>query len=261
MYARDTPLSEDLYIFVAEPEGVGGNDIGTQHTQPVQVFDRGETAVKFLAVSHFLLRLGNMDVDLEAVFAGEFRCPDKVGFADGIDGVGSNRELGISLPAERSLILAFAFLPLAADGRRIPVVQQYIGKDGTYAHLPGGPAGFVRNPILVVEGGGSRLDHLQTGHLGAPVNEILVYLGFQGPDVVQPFVQVADILRDTAHQAHGRVGMHVDEAGKGYQPACIEDFYPFRDGKVPRGSDAEKPSVPDVDIARASFDGNVLDKY
>ena len=74
-------------------------------------------------------------------------------------------------------------------------------------------------------------------------------------------MQVADILRDTAHQAHGRVGMHVDEAGKGYQPACIEDFYPFRDGKVPRGSDAEKPSVPDVDIARASFDGNVLDKY
>ena len=92
MDAVHSAFSENLHVIVAQPEGVGGENVRSQNSEPVQVFDRGESAVLLLAVCDFLRGLANVYVNLQAMFPREFGGPENQFLACGVDGVDADLE-------------------------------------------------------------------------------------------------------------------------------------------------------------------------
>ena len=105
----DLPFSQDPDVFLGKPEGMCGNQPLVQDAQLVQLLDRGQSAMVFLAAPDFFLGFAQVDVEAETVVACELRGPQDHGLADGVDGVECDGKPGSIVPATGFLIQPDAF--------------------------------------------------------------------------------------------------------------------------------------------------------
>ena len=164
--------------------------------------------------------------------------------------------------AQEILALGDALLFLAVRLRLAALVHHVIARGDAQAHLAGGADRGVEEPVLVVEGGRAGADHFQAGDLGPPVDEIVVEVLLDLPDLVQPAVE-DHILADAPHQGHGRVRMHIDETGNGDLAGAVHHLHVA--GDLPKGTgagrtDAADPALADQDVLPFIPDGNVLEQ-
>ena len=86
---------------------------------------------------------------------------------------------------------------------------------------------YARDDILEVihvgVGGDAAAQHFQDAEPRAARHEVFVYVvGFGGEDVLlQPFIE-GEIVGQAAEEAHGGVGVAVDQAGKNQGAFCVE---------------------------------------
>ena len=107
--------------------------------------------------------------------------------------------------------------------RLVELVQDDEGDVRADAHFHRRLAGVRGEPVLVIEGGGAALDHLQARNAGAPVDELLVHLRLHRPDPFQPPVQ-RDVFRDAAEEDHRGVGVHVDKTRNDGLAGAVHDL-------------------------------------
>ncbi len=158
-----------------------------------------------------------MQVDLDGC-AGLFGEPDgfnhrAVGHGVGCMGANGRHDVAIVFPAvDKVGALAQVFLGSGTPRRR--EVEQRKTDLRTNARIVRHLSRNFREEIHVRKRGGSRTQHLGHGQLGAIGNELLADKAtFGRPDmVIQPGHQ-RKIVCHAPEQAHGRVAVHVDQAG------------------------------------------------
>ena len=119
-------FSENVNVIVAQPKCVGGKHVRAQNSESVQIFDRGEASVKFLAVSNFLFSLTDMNVNFQAMFPCEFRYPKHQFFTCGVDCMNGSLEDSVILKREGFLIDFMHLLLLALCLFMVIVVERYV---------------------------------------------------------------------------------------------------------------------------------------
>ena len=106
----------------------------------------------------------------------------------------------------------------------VPVVEGDVRNHWADTHLDSGLAGVRGEPVLVIEGGGSCLYHLQAGHFCAPVNVFSIDFGLCFPDFRKPF-RKRNVFFNASHQCHGSVGVHVNEARHRCPAFAVHHFH------------------------------------
>ena len=208
------------------------------------------------AVDVLFLGLGEVDVEFHPVVHRETARPADHLLAHGIDRVDRHRQMGGFCPSEGFLVQFDALAALAFRRFLVELVQDDEGDVGADAHLHGRLAGVRGEPVLVVEGGGAALDHLQARHAGAPVDEFLVHLRLHRPDLLEPAVQ-RDVFRDAAQEDHGGVGVHVDETRDDGFAGTVHDLVGHEPALFREGEDPMDPVALDEEVDGYSVPLNV----
>ena len=202
-------------------------------------------------------------MQVDVVFLRQVRRPQDHLLADGVDGVeGQFVDVSGVARAEEGLALGDALLLLALRLGVAALVHHVVACRDAESHLAGGLDGRIEEPVLVVECGRAGADHLQAGDLGAPVDEIVVEMLLDLPDLVEPGVE-EHVLADAPHQGHGGVRMHVDESGDGDLARAVHHLHVPGDLPVRAGtgrSDTAYPALSDQDILALVPDGDVPEK-
>ena len=149
-------------------------------------------------------------MDPQPVLAGEFGCPQYGLFADSIHGVDADCERRAGIPGRDLAEHLLANILLHPCVFLVEVVQERERSQVSQAHLRGSLLRLRGEPVHVVERGRAGLDHFEGGHEGPPVDERLVKMFLDFPDVVEPVLQ-DHIFTDATHQGHRSVCVHVHE--------------------------------------------------
>lgn len=153
---------------------------------------------------------------------------------------GADPPAGGALPAlgERQGLLELALLVGAAERRP--------GQQGAHAGLIHGAGDLVHGEVVVGEAGHAGLDHLGDTQQRPPVDIFGGEVHLHRPDaLVEPDID-RHILGDAAEEAHGGVGVGVDQPGDGEHPAGLDQLAGEAGADV--GGDGDNPAALDGDI-------------
>ena len=92
----------------------------------------------------------------------------------------------------------------------------------TYPHLTL-LSGALKEPVLVVEGGGARAYHFYARYLCGMIYIFMVDIGFDFPDFIYPIFKY-HIFAYSPHKRHAGMGMHIDETGNCHFVCAVHDF-------------------------------------
>ena len=205
-------------VAVEDARAVRDEDVGVEDPGPLQDLDRrdavaGEAGLGLVAV------LRGVDVDREAVLAGELGGGGEVGVVDGVRRVRGERggDPAVGGPAMLEREPQRLLAPFRTLGGEEGLAE--VGPDPGLGHDGGD---HVHREVVVGEGRDAAADHLGAGEPGAQLDVLLGEVGLDRPDeVVEPLVG-RHVLGDAAQGDHRRVGVAVDEPGHGHLPAGVD---------------------------------------
>ncbi len=215
---RPPARREHGQVALEDARAVGDEDVGVEDPGPLQDLDRrdavaGEACLGLVAV------LRGVDVDRQAVLAGELGGGGEVGVLDGIGRVrgerGGDPPAGGTAMVEREpqRLLAAVWTLRGEEGLAELGPDPGLGHDG---------GDHVHREVVVGEGRDAAAEHLGAREPGAQLDVLLGEVRLDRPDVVVEPLVGRHVLGDPAQRDHRRVGVAVDQPGKGHLPAGVD---------------------------------------
>ena len=203
---------------------MGQDGPGTQQPQTVGM-GHGAQAVLFQAQGRFLTGLGQMDVQRQAQFVGQFAAGRELRRRGGVDAVGHDGHMQTVMTGP-----ALRHLPGAGQGR---IGIRAAGR-GEIEHALTGQAaqtGLVRRfqhggfeDVHVHAGRGPGAQHLGKAQQAAQAHQIGRQALFHGKDLLLQPVHERHVVGQAPQEGHGRVGVGVDKAGHDEHAGKVENF-------------------------------------
>ena len=209
------PLCQQLHILLRHMDAVGRDGRHVEHMVAVEHL-RGREAVLLHALVVLLLRLGQMDLQLQAVVDGVFRqrVPELIG--RGIFGVDRGLDLNAAVVIVVPLVLQLHELTAGGEGIEAEIVAQEHGRAAgdirLDAGLGHGLADLVAEIVHIRHAGRAEAQRLGDGERRCGLDGAAVEPVFAREDIVlEPVLQI-EVVRVAAQQVHRQVRMAVDEA-------------------------------------------------
>ncbi len=210
-------LPVDLDVTLGQPDAVSGQHPSIQHTGPRQD-DRDRVPVLGGEPGALVLGLGQVDVEEGVELTGSFSNVDQAGQRDGVGGVG--REAHLDAP-----VITVASAVEVGD-RLGPIDPPLLGRlvSGQLKHPRGnqrtgagsdhGVGQGVLEEVGLAGGGDPEAQQFGGGQAHPPEDILLGEVGLLGPEnLVEPSVE-GQVLPRSTEQGHGRVAVHIDQAGQ-----------------------------------------------
>lgn len=207
-------MRQQIDLGVVEVYRVHGNQIGADQAQTPQALHRAhaEAGQALFDLVSGLVQM-NVDRQIELVGVGE----------DLLEAAVAHRVRRVRRQTKRQQRLAEITIARSEPFTKVVlriggVARREFDADhadhGAHARLDRGVCGFLRVEIHVVEAGDPALQHLGAGEKRSVVDEFGRHvLGFRRPDVlIEPFHQ-GQVVRQAAHERHGRMRVQIDEPG------------------------------------------------
>src|SRR6267378_427775 len=226
VHAADLALGEDFHVGVVSPDAVGGDNIGAEEFDALEIL-HGSRAVFLDTVGELFAHFGDMDKDGRVIFTGHRGGVAQGFFGTGVNGVGSDGGLNerIALPFFQEFLGVgghFGLVFVVGHGEIDPGFAKDSAQAGGF-----GLFGFgVFKVIHVGERGGAAADHFGEREAGAPADVVFGDVArFGGEDELAEPVVEGDVVFQPAHQHHGDMRVPVDQAGDDQLAGGIDGLF------------------------------------
>ena len=222
-------LAEQLQLLICEPDRVDRQKVFVQHAEPLQML-HGALAPAGVGIFFFLLGLGNVHVNADAVFIGQLLRAD----AKLVRVVENRAQTEPDLYAAIRRVVVFfkvqhLLLQLLLHGalpdrrQTLAAVHHGFGQLAAQTGLRGRArhAGHELSAGLC-KGCHAGADQLQTGHQRGDIGVFFGHIALKGP---HPIVQPANKIYIIAHAARNLLGgmdVRIDKAGEYILPLQVD---------------------------------------
>ena len=209
---------------------VHGDEPGAHQAEAVQP-GQGALAVVPQGLDDLVVGLVQVDMDRHLQLVGQGPHPRQGRIGDGVGGVGRKGGADQGVVAEALVQLEpLAQVVVGVLGEVGREVQDDHPDQGTHPGVRRHRGGDLGVEVHVVEAGGPAAQHLQGGQPGPRGDEVRVHPApLRRPDVLVEPGHERQVVRQTAHQGHGGVGMGIDQPGDQDVPREIQGL-PSLDG-------------------------------